>query len=81
MAETKKCPYCSEDILADAKKCKHCGEYLDEELRANSQKQETKVVAKEGCFLQTLNVGCMIVAIIIGGLILGIILISLLGKS
>ena len=30
---TKKCPYCSEEILIDAKKCKHCGEYLDSELR------------------------------------------------
>ena len=28
--ETKKCPYCSELILASAKKCKHCGEWLEE---------------------------------------------------
>ena len=28
---TKKCPYCGEDILTTAKKCKHCGEWLDEE--------------------------------------------------
>lgn len=26
--ETKRCPYCSEEILAEAKKCKHCGEWL-----------------------------------------------------
>lgn len=28
--DTQKCPYCAEEILADAKKCKHCGEFLNE---------------------------------------------------
>ena len=32
MEDTKKCPYCGEEILAVAKKCKHCGEWLDEEV-------------------------------------------------
>lgn len=27
--ETKKCPYCGQEILAVAKKCKHCGKWLD----------------------------------------------------
>lgn len=26
--DTKRCPYCGEEILAIAKKCKHCGEFL-----------------------------------------------------
>ena len=32
--ETKKCPYCGEEILAVAQKCKFCGEWLDEESTA-----------------------------------------------
>ena len=27
--DTKRCPYCGEEILAIAKKCKHCGEWLE----------------------------------------------------
>ena len=34
--ETKKCPYCGEQILATAKKCKHCGEWLDDSEKKGS---------------------------------------------
>ncbi len=28
---TKKCPFCGEEIMSVAKKCKHCGEWIDKE--------------------------------------------------
>ena len=40
---TKKCPYCGKEIMADAKKCRHCGEWLDKttnkpEVKRNKEK-------------------------------------------
>lgn len=37
--ETRKCPYCGEEILAVAKKCKYCGEWLTEEKAEDTPKQ------------------------------------------
>lgn len=33
MAETKRCPFCGEEIMVTAKKCKHCGEWLDKSAK------------------------------------------------
>jgi hypothetical protein len=29
LAQFKKCPFCAEEVLAEARKCKHCGEFLE----------------------------------------------------
>ncbi len=45
--ETKRCPYCGEEILAIAKKCKHCGEWIkpeDEVVKTEELQEEAKPV-------------------------------------
>lgn len=69
----KKCPYCAEEILAEAKKCKHCGEYLDATLRSEPPSQdsippEQKIVVEQqrGCYSNGLMaaLGTLIVVLI-----------------
>ena len=42
MEETKRCPYCGEEILAVAKKCKHCGEWIEQKTKAEDQEDSVK---------------------------------------
>lgn len=41
MPEYKKCPFCGEEILAEAKKCKHCGEMLGKISKIEDQEPDT----------------------------------------
>lgn len=36
-AKTIKCPYCGEEISANAKKCKHCKEWLKDNMSENEE--------------------------------------------
>lgn len=49
------CPECSTQVSDKADKCPQCAYPLKSEVAVKS----------EGCFLQTMNLGCAIIAIII----------------
>jgi len=60
------CPECRKTLSDQAEKCPDCG-YPIKPL--SKPKNEEPIIvnnnAKEGCFLQTLNVGCVIVVIVV----------------
>ena len=45
--ETKKCPYCAEEIHIDAIKCKHCREILNSDLKAERTEEYQPLIQKE----------------------------------
>jgi hypothetical protein len=65
ISQTRRCPYCSEEILSTAKKCKHCGEYLTADLRAAQARTERRG-----------NEGCGTIIVIALGIILAVVILA-----
>ena len=68
------CPECNAEVSDKAKQCPKCAYPLIEEVQEVKFDANTKDAVKEGCFLQTMNTGCLI---IVGG-ILGIIILFMM---
>ena len=75
---TKQCPFCAETIKQQAMVCRYCGYNLQTGQPSTASAPQVippspNVVVKErgeGLFLQTMNLGCLIVIIIIVFLII-----------
>ena len=54
--QTKKCPFCAEEINVEAVKCKHCGEMIDEKKidEKKKGKERKKNFAGIGCLVITI---------------------------
>ena len=54
------CPECNNKVSDKAESCPNCAFPINKKTNTNKATEN-----KEGCFLQTLNTGCMIIIVII----------------
>ena len=73
------CSECGKEISNRADKCPNCGNPINESgVIPSAYKSTSDVHGKnEGCFMQTLNLGCIITVAIVGIIIFLIIMIGL----
>ena len=59
------CPECKTEVSDKADKCPKCAYPINTVITEPSpEKQEIVVQSNEGCFLETLNLGCMAIVIL-----------------
>lgn len=51
MTDTKRCPYCAEEIRVEARKCRWCGSFLDPGAAARAAASEPWVRRREGAMI------------------------------
>ena len=74
-----KCPECYSEISDKSLNCVKCGFPLSKETYQRKSQKSSTEESKEGCFLQTLNCGCVIAFVIIGAIIALILLVGIFG--
>lgn len=74
----RRCPFCSEDINANAVKCKHCGEFFDSRIRslASHASQRTPQIQLVQQVVVQQSSGCAWIIIIALGIIVAVVVIS-----